>query len=164
MNVKNYIIFLFILITLGLNPLKAQSSVEVIESYIIDKNIESNLERRVIPNQRFKEILLDEYYQTVDPLDLEPDQLDIYHLIQAEFNFNHLDLQNYKTYDYRLKQEVKKPTKYQFSTIIFSKYKNYAIFYAEERCKSMCSNGNIILMELVNGEWRYRATIYAWME
>lgn len=163
MHIKNIFISL-ILVLFGIKTVIAQSSVEVVESYIIDQNITSKLIRKVIPNERFKEVLLYEYLQSIDPSDLDPEELTLYQFVQSEFNWDKIEWSNYKMYHYRLEQEVKKPTKFQFSTIIYSKHKNYALFYVEERCQHMCSNGHLILMELVDGEWRYRTTLYAWME
>lgn len=157
-NMKKFLILIPFL--LGNSKAFGQSQVEIVESYIVDQKIESKLSKKVINNHRFRTILINDYFQLQNASMMDDAEKELFLLIQTEFDFHKPQFTNLTVYHYRLEQVIKKSSTLQFSSIFFSKHKNYAIFLAEESSKAFKSEGKLILMELVEGEWRYRATLY----
>lgn len=140
-----------------------QRQVEVIESYIIDQNIENKISENVIKNERFKHILINEYFKLIVEEDIYDEELESYLIVKNEFDLNNIHLLNSKKHKFLLDHINNKNTKREFSNVIFSKNGNYAIFYEEEKCKGLCGGGNLILMELINGEWNFKSVVYSWV-
>ena len=141
----------------------AQRQIEVIESYIIDQKIENKLSENIIHNNRFKHILINEYYKLTFEEDIFEIELESYLIVKNEFDLNNIHLLNSKKHKFLLEHIDKKNTKREFSNVFFSKNGNYAIFYEEEKCKGLYGGGNLVLMELINGEWNYKSVLYSWI-
>lgn len=155
-------IFTLLLILLNVQVF-AQRQVEVIESYIIDQKIENKLSKNGIENNRFKQILMNDYYNRTFEKYIYDDELQNYLIIKNEFDLNNIDLLNLKKHKFLLTHKVLKNTKREFSNVFFSKNGNYAIFYEEETCKGLCGGGNLVLMELISGEWNFKSILYSWV-
>lgn len=106
---------------------------------------------------------MNDYYNRTFEKYIYDDELQNYLIIKNEFDLNNIDLLNLKKHKFLLTHKVLKNTKREFSNVFFSKNGNYAIFYEEEKCKGLCGGGNLVLMELISGEWNFKSILYSWV-
>lgn len=141
----------------------AQTQVDVIESFIIDKEIENVLSKKVIPNNDFKKVLTEDYFKLTFEEDLYDKELEDYLIVKNEFDLNDIRLSNSKKHQFLINHKSKNHYKASYSNVLYSQKGNYAIFYEEVKCGGLCDSGSLILMELIDGEWCYKSTLYAWI-
>lgn len=158
----NYKLFILIFF-LFTNCVNAQNPTEVIESYVLQENVNKNLSFKIISNKNFLKILIKDYYQLIFEEDIIDEDLENYLIVKNEFDLENPILLNSKKYKFLINYHTKQNNRIQFSKVLFSKNNNYAIFYEEEKCKGLCGGGNLILMEFKDNNWRYKSTLYAWI-
>lgn len=157
-------LFILIVALLFSLHLKAQNQLVVIESYIIDLKIEKQLASEILSNKEFLTVLRDSYFNITIEDAISDEKLENYWIVKNEFDIKHPLLSTSKKYKFLLNHKPKENNWIYFSNVLFSKYHNYAIFYVKEKGKGVSDKGELILMELKDGEWQYKSTLYAWRE
>lgn len=61
----------------------------------------------------------------------------------------------------KIKKKYKTRFVYEFSTIYYKE--NLATIYFEKHCGGLCGNGNFVVLEKINGEWKIIANINLWV-
>jgi hypothetical protein len=151
--------FIFLTFLLFVSPLFSQDEIQVLEDYILEKYSPKEISRLLLSNEELQHYI--EYYleEENDPI-LEKEILE---LISTQFDYSNLNEVNSKFHDFSFKTGKRKFKKIRFTKPIFSKDAKYSIFYEGEKCNGLCGGGALILMEKVNGKWKEKKVLFAWI-
>ena len=151
MNLLKYIVLIFI-------SSISFAQVKVLEDYISVENNSSEVSNKIISNEDFLRVLIDEYYKLTFEEDLIDNELINYQIV---FDFNNINLR--KNINHKFSFKSKKNNKYRYSNPLISKNKNYAIIYELDNPNGLSGGGDLILLKLENNKWKKIRILYSWM-
>ena len=154
MNLLKYIVLIFI-------SSISFAQVKVLEDYISVENNSSEVSNKIISNEDFLRVLIDEYYKLTFEEDLIDNELINYQIVKNEFDFNNINLR--KNINHKFSFKSKKNNKYRYSNPLISKNKNYAIIYELDNPNGLSGGGDLILLKLENNKWKKIGILYSWM-
>ena len=120
-------------------------------------------DKEIIHTREMQKRVIEKYFRLTFEEDLYDKELEDYLIVKNEFNLNDIKLSNSKKHQFLINHISKNHHKASYSNVLYSQKGNYAIFYEEVKCGGFCNSGELILMELINGEWYYKSTLYAWI-
>src|SRR5690554_2002151 len=149
-------ILLLFISTLSLS----QEDKRILEAYILDNHSQQEVSSLKISK---KDLLwmINNYLHEIPMTNSEKEN---FKLINNEFNLKDLKTSVDRFHNFSFKTGKRKFKKFRYSDPIFSKDKNYAIFCEIEKCKGgLCESGALILMEKINGKWKKKEVLFAFI-
>ncbi len=137
------------------------AQVKVLEDYISDSNNSSEVSNKIISNEDFLKVLIEEYYKLTFEEELFDKELIYYQIVKNEFDLSKPFLVKNAKHNFSFKS--KRINKYRYSNPLISRNKNYAIIYELDNPNGLSGGGNLILLKFENNKWKKIGILYNWI-